>query len=126
MCRSRISRAARLIAAVVAVGGLGSTLAGCSDAYWNRRDTIALSAGDAIAGNAAEQTIDPWAPGSGNRNIPFNGQLMQSAVERYRNDKVTQPADPENFISTNQTPQNVTNTTVNTGAPPASTTTPAQ
>jgi hypothetical protein len=112
MCRSGINRAARLIAAVAAVAGLGSVLAGCSDDYWNRRETIGLSAGDAIAG-------------SGDKNIAFNGEKMQSAVQRYRTGKVTTPVDPEDFESTNQASQSVT-TTVNTGAPPASTATPAQ
>jgi|HubBroStandDraft_2_1064218.scaffolds.fasta_scaffold199623_2 hypothetical protein len=125
MSRPRINRAARLIAAVAVLGGLGSTLAACSDDYWNRRETIGLSAGDAIAGNAAMQTTDPWPPGSGDKNIAFNGEKMQSAVQRYRTGKVTTPVDPEDFESTNQASQNVT-TTVNTGAPPASTVTPAQ
>ena len=38
--------------------------------------------------------VDPWPPHSGNTNIAFNGQKMQSAVERYRTDKVTPPVDP--------------------------------
>ncbi len=125
MSRSKTNRAARLLAAAVAVGGLGSALAGCSDDYWNRRDTIALGAGDAIAGNAAIQTIDPWPPASGDKNIPFNGQKMQSAVERYRNNKVTPPGDPESFEATNVSAPTVT-TTVNTGSPGATITTPGQ
>jgi hypothetical protein len=125
MSRPRINRAARLIAAAVAVGGFGATLAGCSDDYWNRRETIGLSAGDAIAGNEAMQTVDPWPPGSGDRTIAFNGQKMQAAVQRYRDGKVIAPVDSQTFDSTNQTPQTIS-TTVNTGAPPASTTTPGQ
>jgi hypothetical protein len=72
---------------------LAAALAGCSDLYYARRDTLVLSAGDSVAANAAEQMYDPWPPYSGNPNIAFNGQKMQTAVERYRNDKVTPPTD---------------------------------
>ena len=47
-----------------------------------------------IAANAAEQTIDPWPPYSGNTNIAFNGQKMQSAIERYRPTKSRRRSDP--------------------------------
>ena len=73
---------------------LVAALAGCSDIYYARRDTIALSGGDSVTANAAEQMYDPWPPYSGNTNIAFNGQKMQTAIERYRNDKVTPPTDP--------------------------------
>jgi hypothetical protein len=78
----------------VATAALASALFGCSDIYFDRRDTIALSAGDAVAANAVEQMIDPWPARSGDTNIAFNGQKMQSAIERYRNDKVTPPINP--------------------------------
>jgi hypothetical protein len=87
----RIKRILPAIAAAIAVGGV---LAGCSDIYYARRDSIALSAGDAIAANEVEQMFDPWPPHSGNTGIAFNGQKMQSAVERYRTDAVTPPVDP--------------------------------
>ncbi len=35
--------------------------------------------------------VDPWPRGSGNRNIAYNGQKMQAAVERYRTDRVIPP-----------------------------------
>jgi len=125
MFRPKTNRAARLIAALVAVGGLGNTLAGCSENYWDRRETVALGAGDAIAGNEVTQTVDPWPPQSGNRNIAFNGQKMQSAVERYRTGKVIPPVDPQDLESTNQSGQTINQTTVNAGgnAPPATSTT---
>jgi hypothetical protein len=79
----------------IAVGlTLAALLAGCSDLYLDRRDAIGVSAGDAVAANAIEQMRDPWPPNSGNTNIAFNGQKMQSAIERYRNNKVTPPVDP--------------------------------
>ncbi len=78
---------ARLITASLTAIVLGITLCGCSDFYFDRRDTISLGAGDAIAANAAGEIIDPWPPHSGDTNIAANGQRMQAAVERYRNDK---------------------------------------
>ena len=72
---------------------LGALLAGCSDIYFDRRETIALGAGDAVAANQVEQMVDPWPPHSSNRNLTFNGERMQRAVECYRIDKVTQPVD---------------------------------
>ncbi len=67
------------------------TLAGCSDIYYDRRESIALSAGDAVATNKVTQMVDPWPPYSSNRNIAFNGNKMQTAVERYRTNKVIPP-----------------------------------
>ena len=91
MSPSRTKRGARMLAASIAGIALGTSLGGCSDIYYARRDTIALSAGDAIAANEAEQTVDPWPAQSGNKNIAFNGAKMQSAVERYRTNRVIPP-----------------------------------
>jgi hypothetical protein len=99
MYRPETEHFMRTIAAVVA---LGFVLAGCSDIYFDRRDTIALSGGDAVAANEAAQTIDPWPPGSNNPNIPANGQKMQIAVERYRTDRVIPPANPTTSDVENQ------------------------
>jgi hypothetical protein len=92
--RPKMRVAMRVVAAVLAVGALGTTIGGCSQLYLDRRDAIALSAGDAIAANQAVQVIDPWPPRSGNPNLAFNGQRMQSAAERYRTNNVVQPVDP--------------------------------
>lgn len=79
-------RASKLsIAAVL----LGAMLGGCSDLYWDRRDTVAFWAGDAPASNIAVHTIDPWPPGAAERRHSTNGVVMQKAGERYRNNKVT-------------------------------------
>ena len=84
----------RAAAAALAIGTLAMTVGGCSQIYLDRRDSIALGAGDAIAGNQAVQVIDPWPPRSANTNIAFNGQRMQAAAERYRTNTVVQPVDP--------------------------------
>jgi hypothetical protein len=111
----RTNRAQRLSACCVTAVGMGLLLAGCSDDYWVRRDTIALGAGDAVAGNQINQMVDPWPPHSGDKNIAFNGEKMQAAVQRYRTDKVIDPVDPGNLQSTNQSGQTINQTTVNTG-----------
>lgn len=71
---------------------LAVVLCGCSSLYSDRRLAINASAGDAIAVNDMTQMVDPWPRVSADRNIAFNGQRMQSAVERYRTNKVTPPA----------------------------------
>jgi hypothetical protein len=76
-------------------------LAGCSDLYFDRRETIALGAGDALAANAVEQMVDPWPAHSGDTAIPGDGNKVQSAVERYRKNKVTQPVDSMAAVSPN-------------------------
>jgi hypothetical protein len=90
MSRPKTNSASRAIAAAVVLGAL---LAGCSDIYLDRRETIALGAEDAVASNMAEEIVDPWPRYSNNNNLAFNGERMQRAVECYRKDKVTQPAD---------------------------------
>ena len=75
-----------------AVGALALavTLGGCAE-YLDRRDTISEQGGNAVMGNQVVQMVDPWPRASENRNIAFNGQKMESAVERYRTNTVYQP-----------------------------------
>jgi hypothetical protein len=94
MYRPRTDAIGRLIEAVIAAAALGAVLGGCSSIYTDHRDGVTLGVGNAIAANETLQTIDPWPAPSGNTNIAANGQRMQAAVERYRNDKVTPPVDP--------------------------------
>ena len=90
MFRSKTESASRAVSATVL---LASLLAGCSDLYFDRRETIAFDGGDSVAANAAEQTIDPWPRHSNNNRLTFNGQRMQHAVECYRINKVAPPTD---------------------------------
>jgi hypothetical protein len=92
MSRPRINPAQRALAGAVLFGAL---LAGCSDPglYFDRRDTIILGGGDSVAANEVEQMADPWPRNSNNKNLTFNGDRMQRAVQCYRIDKVTPPAD---------------------------------
>jgi hypothetical protein len=75
----------------VAAAFLCAVLAGCSDIYYDRRETVALGADDHKATNEIEQIIDPWPPQVGNRHIAFDGAKMQTAVERYRTNRVYPP-----------------------------------
>jgi hypothetical protein len=88
MRRSIEMLAGRTVAAVVC---LGTILAGCSDIYYDRRETILFGADDAVASNIAVQTIDPWPPGSADRRAPANGERVAAAIKRYRAGRVFTP-----------------------------------
>ena len=77
--------------AVLAVGGCAREQVYDPHGYLDRRDSIELSAGDANASNIAMQMVDPWPRYAGDKNIAYNGQRMQAAVERYRNNQVIPP-----------------------------------
>jgi hypothetical protein len=88
MRRSSNFVAVRVVAATV---GLGAVLAGCSDLYYDRRETILFGADNAVASNIAVQTIDPWPPGSASRRAPANGERVAAAIRRYRTGRVFTP-----------------------------------
>lgn len=70
---------------------LMTALTGCSDIYFDRREHIVPNAGEAMATNRVTHMVDPWPRSSANRNIAFNGEVMQTAVERYREGRVIPP-----------------------------------
>ncbi len=70
---------------------LASFLAGCSDIYYDRRETVSFAANDASASALATQVIDPWPAASANRHVAYNGAHVAGAVERYRTCQVIQP-----------------------------------
>jgi hypothetical protein len=74
----------------LALVALLAALTGCSQ-YLDHRETISLGGGDSVATNEVSQMVDPWPRDSANRNIAYNGDKMQSAVERYRTNKVIPP-----------------------------------
>jgi hypothetical protein len=55
---------------------------------------VVPSAGNAKAVNQITMMVDPWPPYSANRNIAFNGERMQGAVERYRTRNAIRPMNP--------------------------------
>jgi hypothetical protein len=67
----------------------GAMLGGCSDVYFDRRDSVTFHVGDAVEANKVAHIIDPWPPGSADRNIESDGQRQQRAMERYRTNKIT-------------------------------------
>ena len=84
------SNAVRLAALAAGLATLFAILGGCSE-YLDRRDSIALSAGNAVVTDKVTQMVDPWPRDSANRNIAFNGVRMETAIERYRTNKVIPP-----------------------------------
>jgi len=52
--------------------------------YVERADTITLSAGDAVASNAALQIPTPWPRYSNDTTIAMDGERIARAVARYR------------------------------------------
>jgi hypothetical protein len=113
---SRI-KAAGLIGLVL---GLVPAMAGCSDLYYDRRETISPSAGDAIAVNRVTHMIDPWSRASGNRDIAFNGEKMQTAVERYRTNRVIPPVNATTSSFAYQQAQQAAQSNASSQASPSS------
>src|SRR4051794_14708007 len=62
------------------------------DRYFQRSDTITLSAGDAKQANAVTHTINPWPRNVGDRRIVVDAGKLQRAIPRYR--LGNQPRDP--------------------------------
>lgn len=75
---------------MLALAAAAALLAGCSD-YLDRRDTISLQGGNAVQTNKVTQMVDPWPRASADRNIAYNGAVMQTAAERYRTGRVIPP-----------------------------------
>ncbi len=83
-------RPASKIMRALALAAVLAALSGCAE-YLDRRDGIALNAGDAVATDKVTQMVDPWPRVSADKNIAFNGAKMESAVERYRTNRVYPP-----------------------------------
>src|SRR3954454_14368591 len=62
------------------------------DRYFQRSDTITLSAGDAKQANAVTHTIHPWPSNVGDRRIVAAAAKTGGAIVRYRSG--THPRDP--------------------------------
>ena len=103
--------ATRPIAAAVL---LGAMLSGCSEYYFDRRDTISLHSGEAMAANRVTQMIDPWPAASGQRNIAYNGEKAATASERYRTGRIIPPVNATTsstaYVAAQQQAQSTQNT----------------
>jgi hypothetical protein len=115
--RSRIKSTRRTVGAMVLVGIAGSMLAGCSDIYLDRRETVALSANDHIDTNRVAQMIDPWPRDVGRREIAFDGQKMQTAAERYRTGRVVPPVNVTTSSTAYQQAEQAATATLNAANP---------
>lgn len=65
-------------------------LGGCSE-YLHRNDTLSWQSGNALQSNKVTQMVDPWPAVAANRDIAFDGAVMQTAMTRYRTGKAIQP-----------------------------------
>ena len=72
------------------------------DRYFQRSDTITMTAGDAKQVNAVTHTIHPWPRYVGDRRIAYDARRVGAVVTRYGNTK--QPVDqlPDNGDPTKQ------------------------
>jgi len=83
----RFNNAVRALGAILAL----ATLSGCAE-YFERRDALSPAGGDAVATNEVTQMVDPWPRASAQRNIGFNGERMENAVQRYRTNRTYPPS----------------------------------
>jgi hypothetical protein len=102
---------------IVATALLGAALGGCSEYYFDRRDTITLYSGDSVATNRVTQMIDPWPVASGQRNIAYNGEKAATAAERYRTGRVIPPVNATTSSAAYVAAQQQAQSTVNNQAP---------
>jgi hypothetical protein len=70
----------RVLAFVAAPALLGA----CTE-YLDRKETVAYSAGSAVAHNQVMHTIDPWPAHAKDTAILSSGERAARAVERYEN-----------------------------------------
>ena len=103
---------------MILVSGLGALLGGCSDIYFDRRDTVALHADDHVGVNRVAQMIDPWPRDVSKREIAFNGEKMQNAVERYRTGRANSPVNVTTSSTAYQQAQQQAAATLNAVTPP--------
>jgi hypothetical protein len=92
----------RIVAGAVLLAAL---LTGCSDIYYDRRETVSFAAGDSVASAQAVQVIDPWPPAAYDRNIAYNGPRVAGAIERYRTGRIIEPKGTGTSTSYSGAPQ---------------------
>jgi hypothetical protein len=84
---SRFDNAMRALGLVLTL----TMLSGCAE-YFERRDALSPAGGDAVATNEMTQMVDPWPRVSAERNIGFNGERIENAVQRYRTNRTYPPS----------------------------------
>jgi hypothetical protein len=76
---------------IAAAALISAALSACSEHYIDRRDTISIVSGEAMAANRVTHMIDPWSPASARRHIAYSGEKAATASERYRTGRVINP-----------------------------------
>lgn len=83
------------LAVAAAIAASTFTLGGCQERKYNQylhaRDTVTLSAGDAVAHNKAVHTIDPWPAYARNPKHVTDGKRMMVGIERYQKNESLEP-----------------------------------
>ncbi|MEO0618884.1 MAG: hypothetical protein AAFZ01_06335 [Pseudomonadota bacterium] len=74
----------RLAGPLVVVALAAVSLAGCRQDYLNNRDTLELTAGSAMQGNAVVNTVDPWPHHASKTTQDTDARKAQNALEIYR------------------------------------------
>ncbi len=81
------------LVAAIAVSML--VLGGCRERrygqYLHPRDTVSLSAGDAVAHNKVVHAIDPWPAHSRRANHLSDGKRILLGMERYQKNESLEP-----------------------------------
>jgi len=111
--------ATRACMALLSIASLATMLGGCSDIYFDRRETVALGADDHIATDRVAQMIDPWPRQVEKRDIAFNGEKMQGAVERYRTGRTLPPVNVTTSSAAYQQAEQAAASTLNAVTPPS-------
>ena len=97
---------------------LAALLGGCSEMYFDRRDTVTMYSGEAMAANRVTQMIDPWPAASGQRNIAYSGEKAATAAERYRTGRIIPPVNATTSSAAYAAAQQQAQSTANTQAFP--------
>lgn len=78
------SRAKSMSLTLATVALSVAVVSGCRDDYLNNRDTVSMTAGSAMRGNAVVHTIDPWPASARKTHQTTDGRKAQNAIEIYR------------------------------------------
>ncbi|MFA6267316.1 MAG: hypothetical protein WC670_16555 [Pseudolabrys sp.] len=84
------SKFLRPATSLLAVAPVIVALTGCSE-YLDRTDTMTWQSGNAVQTDKVTQMVDPWPAVSANRDIAFDGAVMETAMTRYRTGRVITP-----------------------------------
>lgn len=101
-------RVALILGAIATLSGAAPVLA--FDEYFERRDTITLGVGDAIAVNKATQTINRWPKAARQDYWVSDGERARITMDRYRKRTgpgpagLGSPAPPEESPTTDAPP----------------------